>query len=116
MVHPDVRNAIDYNDAAQDRLHGHLDRMRALTVERVSRDRDIAVKVDVHGQLVDLWFKPGLLDRKPAAEIAKEITRLVTTANRDGAAALDEIVTSAYRAPTYTEFLRDRQQPTDAPE
>ena len=32
----------------------------------------------MNGQLQDLWLKPGILDRKTAAEIAKEITRLVT--------------------------------------
>lgn len=114
VIHPDVRDALNYADTVQDHLLGALDKMRSLTSERLSEDREIAVKVDASGQLVDLWFKPGLLDRRPAREIAREVTRLVTAAGADSAAAVAELFRKAHQYPTFEEFAA--KQKTASPE
>ncbi|MCV7200175.1 hypothetical protein [Mycobacterium angelicum] len=87
-VHPEVQKAMDFADQVSERLMASLDEMRTYTAERLSEDREIAVKVDMNGELVDLWLKPGVLDRKSAAAIAKEISRLVAATNEDAAAAV----------------------------
>ncbi|GAB3030252.1 hypothetical protein [Mycobacterium bourgelatii] len=85
-VDPEVQRALDFADELSDRLMSALDQIRAYTAERLSKDEDIAVKVDMNGQLVDLWLKPGVLDRKSAAMIAKEISQLTVAAGEDAAA------------------------------
>ena len=85
VIHPDVKNTLAYADTVYDHLLRHIEKMKGIAAERLSEDKDIAVKVDMNGQLQDLWLKPGILDRKTAAEIAKEITRLVTTAGQETA-------------------------------
>lgn len=85
-VNPEVQKALDFADKVSDRLMASLDEMRTYTADRLSEDGEIAVKVDMNGQLVDLWLKPGVLDRKSAAAIAKDISRLVATAGQDAAA------------------------------
>jgi hypothetical protein len=103
-VDPDVRAALAYADAVQDRLSSVLDEMRSLTTERLSKDREIAVKVDANGQLVDLWFKPGVLDRRSAKDIARELTRLVIACAAASADATGELVRQAHNLPTFDEF------------
>ncbi|GAB7144974.1 MULTISPECIES: hypothetical protein [Mycobacterium] len=85
-VNPEVQQALDFADKLSDRLMSSLDQMRTYTAERVSKDREIAVKVDMNGELVDLWLKPGVLDRKTAAAIAKDISRLAAAASEEAAA------------------------------
>ncbi|MDQ1250855.1 MAG: hypothetical protein QG597_5235 [Actinomycetota bacterium] len=114
VIHPDVRDSLAYADTVQDHLLGALDKMRSLTSERLSEDREIAVKVDASGQLVDLWFKPGLLDRRSAREIAREVTRLVTAAGADSAAAVADLFRQAHQYPSFEEFAA--KQKTASPE
>ena len=109
VIHPDVRDALEYADTVQDHLLGALDKMRELTSERLSDDRTIAVKVDSAGQLVDLWFKPGLLDRRPARDIAREVTRLVAAAGAASAAAVADLFAQAHRYPSFEEFTANRK-------
>jgi hypothetical protein len=90
-VHPDVLAVLEESDRLTERLLTSIERMRTLTAEKLSKDQDIAVKVDMSGQLVDLWFKPGLLDRKDPAAIAKEVTALAAAAVKDAAAGVDQI-------------------------
>lgn len=90
-VHPDVLAALEEADRLTERLLTSIEKMRSLTAEKLSKDHDIAVKVDMSGQLVDLWFKPGLLDRKDPAAIAKEVTELAAAAAQDAAAGVDQI-------------------------
>jgi hypothetical protein len=115
VIHPDVRNALDYADTVQDHLLGALDKMRTLTTERLSDDRAIAVKVDAGGQLVDLWLKPGLLDRRPARDIAREVTRLVTAAAAESATAVANLFSQAHRYPSYEEFAANRKSGSPDP-
>ncbi len=115
-IHPEVRDALDYTDTVQDHMLGALDKMRSLTSERLSEDRDIAVKVDMQGQLVDLWFKPGLLDRRPAKDIAREVTRLVTAAAAESAAAVSELFRQAHRFPGFDEFAAERKNGSSGPD
>jgi len=111
-VHPDVSNALAYADTVQDHLLSALDKMRTLTTERLSEDRAIAVKVDAAGQLIDLWFKPGLLDRRTAKDIAREVTRLVTAAGADSANAVADLFSQAHRYPSYEEFAANQKTAT----
>ncbi|MBY6388547.1 hypothetical protein HG717_32205 [Rhodococcus erythropolis] len=101
VIHPDVRNTLLYADAVHDHLLSTIEKMRALAAEGISEDKDIAVKVDMNGQLADLWLKPGILDRKTAAEIAKEITRLVTTAGQQNADQVAELFRTAHELPDF---------------
>lgn len=90
-VHPDVLAVLEESDRLTERLLTAIDRMRSLQAEKLSKDQDIAVKVDMSGQLVELWFKPGILDRKDPAVIAKEVTALAFAAAQDAAAGVDQI-------------------------
>ncbi|MGV0743874.1 hypothetical protein [Mycolicibacterium sp. XJ870] len=96
VIHPDVQRALDYADALKERLYTYRDKMTALTGERVSKDGDIAVKVDLSGQLIDLWLKPGLLDNKSPAAIAREITEMVTEVGADVAGQVGELYREAH--------------------
>lgn len=87
-INPEVQKALDFADEVSDRLMASLDEMRTYTADRLSEDGEIAVKVDMNSQLVDLWLRPGVLDRKSAAVIAKDISRLVAAAGHDAAAAV----------------------------
>lgn len=104
VIHPDVKNTLHYADMVYDHLLSHIEKMKAIAAERISEDRDIAVKVDMNGQLVDLWLKPGILDRKPAADIAKQITRLVTTAGQESAAQMAELWQAAHQFPLFEDI------------
>jgi hypothetical protein len=101
VIHPDVRNTLLYADTVHDHLLSHIEKMRALTSERLSEDRYIAVKVDMNGQLIGLWLKPGVLDTKKPAEIAKEITRLVTAAGQESAAEINALFQAAHQLPDF---------------
>jgi DNA-binding protein YbaB len=116
VIHPDVRDAMAYADTVQDHLLSALDKMRTLSTERLSEDRAIAVKVDAAGQLVDLWFKPGLLDRRPAKDIAREVTRLVTAAGADSAAAVADLFQQAHQYPSYDEFAAKQKTASPDPD
>lgn len=116
VIHPDVRNTLLYADAVYDQLLAHIEEMKGVLAERLSEDRDIAVKVDMNGQLVDLWLKPGILDRKSAAEIAKEITRLVTTAGQETAEQIAAIFQAAHDLPDFDEVIAANAPDEDASE
>jgi hypothetical protein len=104
VIHPDVAAALAYADTVRNHLLDALDQLTDLTSERLSADRDIAVKVDTNGQLVDLWFKPGLLDRKTAKEISREVTRLITDAGAASAATAQKLFAQAHNYPSFEEF------------
>jgi len=114
VIHPDVRNALLYADTVHDHLLSHIEKMKGLIAERISEDRDIAVKVDMKGQLADLWLKPGILDRKSAAEIAKEITRLVTSAGQETAEQIADLVRAAHDYPDMDTVVAEHQNSADA--
>lgn len=99
VIHPDVESALRHADAVHEHLLRHIEKMRAVSSERLSADRDIAVKVDMSGQLADLWIKPGTLDRRTPAEIAKEIGQLVTAAGADAADEVAALYRSAHQFP-----------------
>lgn len=109
VIHPDVKNTLLYADTVHDHLMSHIDKMKALVNEGLSEDRDIAVKVDMNGQLVGLWLKPGILDRKPAAEIAREITRLVTTAGQESAAQVAQLFAAAHQLPDFDSVVAEHE-------
>ena len=106
-IHPDVINTFKWVDAVQDKRLSRLDQMLAHTSEGISEDRDIAVKVDMNGQLADLWLKPGLLDRKSAAVIAKEITQLVAAAARESVETVARLFREGDEPPTFEEVLAE---------
>ncbi|GAT04566.1 hypothetical protein [Mycolicibacterium fortuitum] len=114
VIHPDVKNTLHYADTVYDHLLKHIEKIKALAAERISEDRDIAVKVDMKGQLVDLWLKPGILDRKTAAEIAKEITRLVTAAGQETAEQIAELVRAAHEYPDFDTVVAEQENSTAA--
>ncbi|BBN50909.1 hypothetical protein [Mycobacterium avium] len=114
VLHPDVRNALVYADTVHDHLLSHIEKMKGVLAERLSEERDIAVKVDMNGQLVDLWLKPGILDRKPAAEIAKEITRLVATAGQETAAQIAALFRAAHDLPDFDTVIAEHEIDADA--
>jgi hypothetical protein len=101
VIHPDVKNTLLYADTVHDHLLNHIEKMKRIAAERVSEDRDIAVKVDMNVQILDLWLKPGILDNKTAAEIAKEITRLVTTAGQESADQVVALYHAAHELPDF---------------
>jgi hypothetical protein len=109
VIHPDVKNALLYADTVQDHLLTHIEKMKAITTERVTEDHDIAVKVDMNGQIVDLWLKPGILDSKTAAEIAKEITRLVTAAGQESADQVVALYRAAHELPDVDTVVADQE-------
>lgn len=114
-IHPDVRNTLTYADTVFDHLLSHIEKIRAVTTERVNEDRDIAVKVDASGQLIDLWLKPGILDKKTAAQIAKEITRLAAVAGSESTDQVAELRRAAHDAPTFAAVVAE-QEKHDVPE
>lgn len=114
VIHPDVRNTLLYADTVHDHLLGHIEKMKSVLAERLSEERDIAVKVDMNGQLVDLWLKPGILDRKTAAEIAKEITRLVTTAGQETAEQIAALYQAAHDLPDFDTVIAEHENDPDA--
>jgi len=114
-IHPDVRSTLAYADTVQDHMLTCLDKMRAVVSERLSDDRDIAVRVDMQGQLVELWLKPGILDRRLAKEIAREITRLVTAAGAESAGAVSELFRAAHEPPSFEEVQAIEKNATSGP-
>lgn len=113
-MHPDTRNALAYSDSVENHFLTYLDKMRALTTKRISKDRDIAVKVDCKGELVELWFKPGILDRKTAKVIASELTRLITAATSESAEAIAELFAAAHRYPSFEDVVADEEKKASA--
>lgn len=109
VIHPDVKNTLVYADTVHDHLLGTIEKMKGVLAERLSEDKDIAVKVDMHGQLVDLWLKPGILDRKSAAEIAKEITRLATTAGQATAEQITALYQAAHDLPDFDTVIAEQE-------
>ena len=109
VIHPDVKNTLAYADTVYDHLLRHIEKMKGIAAERLSEDKDIAVKVDMNGQLQDLWLKPGILDRKTAAEIAKEITRLVTTAGQETAEQIAAIFQAAHDLPPFDDVVAQQE-------
>ncbi len=109
-----MKNTLHYADTVYDHLLKHIEKIKALAAERISEDRDIAVKVDMKGQLADLWLKPGVLDRKTAAEIAKEITRLVTAAGQETAEQIAELVRAAHEYPDFDTVVAEQENSTAA--
>jgi hypothetical protein len=112
VIHPDVKNALLYADTVHDHLLSHIEKMKATVAECLSEDSDIAVKVDMNGQIVDLWLKPGILDRKAAAEIAKEITRLVTAAGHETAKQIASLYLAAHDLPDFDTAISPNTQTT----
>ena len=104
-----MKNTLLYADTVYDHLLRHIEKMKGIAAERLSEDKDIAVKVDMNGQLQDLWLKPGILDRKTAAEIAKEITRLVTTAGQETAEQIAAIFPAAHALPDFDEVVAQQE-------
>lgn len=82
-------------------LHKSVVQMKSIVVEQSSVDGEVAVKVDLCGQLIDLRLEPGLLARKSAAEIAEEVTRLVTTAGQEAAKQAEDVFRRASRIPEF---------------
>lgn len=82
-------------DAVSEHLGSHIEQAQSVTVTRTSEDGDVTVTVDGCGQLSDLWLQPGILDRKAAAEIATEITRLVTNAGQQIAEQMSALLQAA---------------------
>lgn len=113
-IHPDVQNTLDYSDAVQESLLSYVDKMKGHRSERVSEDRDIAVKVDMSGQLDYLWLKPGLLDRKSPALIAKELTALVTGAAADSKEVIASLYQQAHQLPDMEEVVQEAKIRRDA--
>ncbi|MGJ6127451.1 hypothetical protein QN239_33260 [Mycolicibacterium sp. Y3] len=109
VIHPDVKNTLLYADAVYDHHMGYIEKMRGVLGERLSEDKDIAVKVDMYGQLVDLWLKPGILDRKTPAEIAKEITRLVMTAGQETAEQIAALYQAAHDLPDFETVIAEHE-------
>lgn len=117
VIHPDVKNTLLYADTVYDHLLRHIEKMKGIAAERLSEDKDIAVKVDMNGQLQDLWLKPGILDSKTAAEIAKEITRLVTVAGQETAEQIASIFQAAHNLPDFDEVVAQQENdPSAEPE
>lgn len=114
VIHPDVKNTLLYADSVHDHLLSHIEKMKGLIAERISEDKDIAVKVDMNGQLADLWLKPGILDRKPAADIAREITRLVTTAGQETAGQIADLFRAAHEFPDFDSVVAEHESRADA--
>lgn len=114
VIHPDVRNTLLYADTVHDHLLSTIEKMNGLAAEGMSEDKDIAVRVDMNGQLADLWLKPGILDRKTAAEIAKEITRLVTTAGQQNADRVAELFRAAHDLPDFDAVVAEHENRGDA--
>jgi hypothetical protein len=114
VIHPDVRNTLLYADTVHDHLLSHIEKMKGLAAERISEDGDIAVKVDMNGQLLDLWLKPGILDRKKAALIAKEIAQLITTAGQETAEQIAELFRAAHDLPDFDTVVAEHENSTDA--
>lgn len=113
-IHPDVRNALLHADTVQEHLLQQLEKMRNVVAEGVSEQHDIAVKVDRSGQLTDLWLKPGILDRKTAAEISRELTRLVTVAVQESSEQILELWRIAHNPPDYETVVASSGQINDA--
>lgn len=96
VIHPEVQRALDRADALTERLYSYRDKMSAITGERMSKDADIAIKVDLTGQLTDLWLKPGVLDTKSPASIAQEITELLAEVGKEVADRASELYRQAH--------------------
>ncbi|RFZ63205.1 hypothetical protein DE4576_04846 [Mycobacterium marinum] len=117
VIHPDVKSTLLYADTVHSHLLGHIEKMKATASERLSEGRDIAVKVDMHGQLVDLWLKPGILDRKNATEIAREVTRLAAAAGEEIAERIAHLYRAAHDFPDFdTVMAEDENNPDADPE
>ncbi|WP_457181132.1 hypothetical protein [Mycobacteroides abscessus] len=99
VIHDDVREVLDEADQTKERLHDSMDKIRGYTGERLNKDKDIAVKVGTYGNLVKVWLKPGVLERKKPAQIAKEITSLVTDAAGEAAATTSAWYREAHQLP-----------------
>lgn len=99
IIHDDVSEVLAEADQSNERLHDARDKIRAYSGERVNKDRDIAIKVGPFGNLVKVWLKPGLLERKKPAQIAKEITGLVTDAGDEASATTTAWYREAHQLP-----------------
>lgn len=95
VIHPEVTQTLESADSRKNYLLDVMDQMRAHTVQRKSEDGDIAVRVNMNGELTDLWFKRGLMERKDPETVAREVTVLAAAASKDAVAAVHEMFTTA---------------------
>lgn len=95
-----VDSKLHLEEVAQ-HLRNSVVQMESIAVEQSSADGEIAVKVDLCGQLIDLRLEPGILARRTAAEIAGEITRLVTTAGQEATKQAEDVLRGASRIPEF---------------
>lgn len=95
-------------------LRGHVAQMESVSATRTSENGDITVKVDMNGQIQDLWLEPGILDRTTAAEIAEQITGLVSTAGQQTAEQVARIFQAAHEFPDVDTMLATRENPPGA--
>ena len=79
-VHPDVTAALQHTEAVKERLYAGRDKITQYVGTRTSDDKDIAIKVGAYGQLIDIWFKPGITSRKPIKDIEKQVNVLLAQA------------------------------------
>ncbi|MEX7470631.1 YbaB/EbfC family nucleoid-associated protein [Mycobacterium adipatum] len=82
-------------------LHESVVQMNSIVVEQSSADGEVAVKVGLCGQLIDLRLEPGILARKSAAAIAGEVTRLVTAAGQEAAKQAEDVFRRASQIPEF---------------
>ncbi|WP_157517357.1 YbaB/EbfC family nucleoid-associated protein [Mycobacterium sp. MS1601] len=95
-----VDSKLHLEEVAQ-HLHKSVVQMKTIAVEQSSADGEVAVKVDLSGQLIDLRLEPGILARRTAAEIAGEVTRLVTTAGQEAAKQAEDVFRRASQIPEF---------------
>lgn len=95
-----VDTKLHFEDVAQ-HLHKSVVQMKSIAVEQSSADGEVAVKVDLCGQLIDLRLEPGILARRTAAETAGEVTRLVATAGQEAAKQAQDVLRRASRIPEF---------------
>ncbi|KXO94314.1 hypothetical protein [Tsukamurella pseudospumae] len=110
-VHPAVRQTLDITRDVIDLLQSAREEALASQAGVLNDDGDIAVNVDHRGALVNVWFKPGVLDRKRPARVAAEINALLATAGDASIAKSQQLITDAMKiVPTLVADLPEESE------
>lgn len=112
-VHPVVRRTLDIIDAASEVEQSALDEVDRLRIGVVSTDGDLALTVDAHGMISDVWLRPGVLDAKKPHAIAHELTELSAAATERAYAqtkhlmdaCTDTVSALCEKLPAYEEYF-----------
>lgn len=112
-VNPALNRLLKISSEVVEVLRSIQDDLGCVNAGVINEDGDIAIRVDKHGTLADVWLKPGVADTKSPRTLAFELNRLLAQAVDDVSRTSSEMLSNGLAAvsaqvaaaPNYSEIL-----------